>query len=356
MKISERVRKWWIPALAGLLVFPCLSLMRSQAAGRIDIDADCSLTVSVARIAEVEGNEGYAEDFEAMKIPVAVYQVADVDATGREYTPKEAFGAMDFGKVKNDPQAVTADDWRTYAKEAETLLPASLEADGNTVVEKTPESTQAAEGTIEGLKPGLYLVVPEAVYNPAYTCQYTFEPYLTALPGSEYTSGTGSSDEWQYHTEVGLKPEAVPLYGNLTIRKTLNTYNAALGRATFVFRVTGTDEAGGLRYEDYVSMDYQTGGTQTVTVEQIPAGLDVTVTEVYSGASYEVEGSDVAGALIWSQEAVAARAEGAAEASVSFVNTYNGGNRGGYGVTNHFEADGQNGWTWENPTTPLPSE
>ena len=43
-------------------------------------------------------------------------------------------------------------------------------------------------------------------------------------------------------------------------------------------------------------------------------------------------------------------------ASVSFKNSYDGGNRGGYGVTNHFESDGKNGWTWENPTPPVVEE
>jgi hypothetical protein len=37
---------------------------------------------------------------------------------------------------------------------------------------------------------------------------------------------------------------------------------------------------------------------------------------------------------------------------VTFANEYGGGNRGGYGVTNHFDSDGEGGWTWNNPTTP----
>ena len=95
-------------------------------------------------------------------------------------------------------------------------------------------------------------------------------------------------------------------------------------------------------------MTFTAAGSNTITLEHIPAGLTVTVTEIYSGASYVVEGKDSDTALIWSGAAVSAGVSG--EASVTFTNRYDGGNRGGYGVTNRFESDGNGGWTWENPT------
>ena len=84
-----------------------------------------------------------------------------------------------------------------------------------------------------------------------------------------------------------------------------------------------------------------------------PAGLTVKVTEVYSGASYELVDSPEKDALIWSDAAVASGEH--SEASVSFTNRYGGGNRGGYGVTNHFDSDGSGGWTWVNPMTESPA-
>ena len=47
MKISQNFRKGCALALVSLLALPCLSLMRTQAAGAIDVDAKCTLTVSV---------------------------------------------------------------------------------------------------------------------------------------------------------------------------------------------------------------------------------------------------------------------------------------------------------------------
>ena len=104
-------------------------------------------------------------------------------------------------------------------------------------------------------------------------------------------------------------------------------------------------------YSEVVSTTHEGAGSETVTLDKIPAGLDVTVTEVYSGASYTIVGSDSDSAFIWSDPAVEAGA--GEEASVTFTNRYDGGNRGGYGVTNHFDSDGNGGWRWDNPTSPV---
>lgn len=112
------------------------------------------------------------------------------------------------------------------------------------------------------------------------------------------------------------------------------------------FRIT--DMIKGAKYvSNKITVGNAAAGSSTVTLENIPAGLTVTVDEIYSGASYTADGSKEETALIVSDAAVAAGEEAA---SVAFRNRYSGGNRGGYGVTNHFESDGAGGWTWENPT------
>ena len=121
MKISEKVRKWWIPVLAVLLVVPCLNFMRSRAAGGIDLERECSLTVSVDIIRGTDGsNDSWLEDFNRMRIPVSVYKVADVDVTGQDYTPEEAFGELDLEDLSSDHLAEsTAARWRELAEQAE---------------------------------------------------------------------------------------------------------------------------------------------------------------------------------------------------------------------------------------------
>ena len=72
-------------------------------------------------------------------------------------------------------------------------------------------------------------------------------------------------------------------------------------------------------------------------VEHIPAGMNVTVTEVYSGSSYELTTEA-------SQSTVIAAGD-AERASVAFTNTYNNSINGGSGVENQF-SHGEEGWDW----------
>ncbi len=350
MELSRKVRRGCALALAAVLTLPGLSLMKTQAAVGIETGRDdCSLTVSVG----VGGSDSeYLEDFNRMTIPVSVYRVADVDVTGQNYTPVGAFASVKLDGITSDHSAMAA-VWQELAGKAAGIVEQAppLTAAGSTLVENT-SGTGSAEGMVGDLTPGLYLVVPDAAYNPEYTVRYTFAPYLTALPVSEYALTGSGSDEWDYDTTIGLKPEAEPQFGRLRITKILQNYNETLGPTTFVFHVVGVDQDQVVRYEEVESMTYTAAGSNTITLEHIPAGLTVTVTEVYSGASYEIVGAAEDTALIWSDAAVLDRVENASEASVTFENRYDGGNRGGYGVTNHFESDGAGGWTWENPTTP----
>ncbi len=339
MKISRRTRKGYALALAFLLTLPCLVRIRTEAAAAIDTSVKCSLTVSV-------GSSDYKEDFNEMSIPVSLYKVADVDVAGR-YTPVAPFSQMNLGNIGS---TTTADDWQNLAKEAEEYLPGA-EAAAKVTVRKPEGAAKEAEGVFENLDVGMYLVVPEASYNADYTVKYEFTPYLTALPTSEYALTGGGSDDWNYDPAIGLKAGGDPQYGKLNITKVLSNYNETLGRTSFVFQIEGKDETGAVVYSEVVSTTHEGAGSETVTLDKIPAGLTVTVTEVYSGASYTVVGPDTDSALIWSDAAVEAGA--GEEASVTFTNRYDGGNRGGYGVTNHFDSDGNNGWKWDNPTSPV---
>ncbi len=337
-------------ALAALFALPCLGLMQTQAAKEIDLNQKCSLTVSVEAGGIAGGNDAYLEDLNQMEIPLAVYRVANVDVTGQRFTPETAFAEMDFSKINHNPEEVTADDWRVLAEQAEKLRSVSMtEASGTTTIQ-AQEGSKTATGAITDLKPGLYLVAADAAYNTDYTLEYQFTPYLTALPSSQYTLEGAGSDEWMYDITIGLKPDAVPQYGKLNITKILKNFNATLGRTTFVFHIVGVDAYGVTQYEEVESMTFTEAGSNTITLDHIPAGLTVTVTEVYSGASYTIEGKKEDTVLVWSGAAVSAGA--AEEATVTFTNRYDGGNRGGYGVTNHFASDGKGGWSWENPTTP----
>ncbi len=341
-----------------MLALPCLTRIRTQAALAVDVDKDdCSLTVSV------EDSE-YRDEFNNLSIPVSIYKVADVNASG-EYTAVDVFSEMEeeLGGISEE---TTAEDWSRYAEEAERYCK-ETEPVSTVDVRKAESSMQAAEGVFTGLRPGMYLVSPGTVYDADYTVQYHFTPYLTALPSSEYAlSGTGS-DEWIYDTRIGLKADSEDLFGKLDITKNLASYNESLGKVSFVFRVEGYDAHGVLKYSNVVGTTHGGIGSETVTLDKIPAGLNITVTEIYSGASYEIAaGSSLTAPVVKIQSDIAVsgfdrdgnevveEALRKPQAAVEFTNEYTGGNRGGYGVTNQFEWE-ESDWKWENPA-PKPEQ
>lgn len=371
MKISRKAKTGCAVVLAALMTLTGLSMQQTYAAKAVDLEKkDCSIeiSVSIGRNGDMNGNDEYLEDFNAMSIPVDLYRVASVDVTGQNFETYEPFKSVDLSGINSE---TNASEWlkmaETAAKQENLEAARATSNEGEQLYWK--ETIQAGKAVFTGLTPGMYLVVPETTFNPDYTVRYSFIPYLTALPSSTYTTGydedgnptqTGS-DEWIYNldssnnSEIGLKPEAEPLYGKLSITKELQNFNETLGQTTFTFLVEGRDpETGELLYSEVVSTTHEELASETVTLEHIPAGVTVTVTEIYTGASYEVVGDVAKDVLIWSDEAVE-NANGqdingvtVQTPAVTFENRYNGGNRGGYGVNNQFELqDGVWEWTSE---------
>ena len=79
--------------------------------------------------------------------------------------------------------------------------------------------------------------------------------------------------------------------GSLRIIKDLKTFVKSQGTATFVFEVSY--ELNGKAHSNVYSYDFNEAGRQnSILIDNLPAGVDVTVKEVYSGACYEPVGDD----------------------------------------------------------------
>ena len=91
-------------------------------------------------------------------------------------------------------------------------------------------------------------------------------------------------------------------------------------------------------YSDVVSAVFDTAGTKSILVDKIPAGTEVTVTEIYSGASYELTSAPSQTVII------KASGEGEESVHVTFTNEYNEKLNGGASVVNHF-ANEDGVWT-----------
>ena len=322
--MNKRLKQGSTFLLAVALTFPLLTLPSAKAASAINTGQKCSIEFDIS---------GNSSELLSASIPVNLYKVASVDESGN-YTGIGAFSKLDLSSVSADNLDAAAATWAERAAEAKKLLKDDTEPTTTTLTQ--------GRGTATGLDTGLYLVDTPKVITPNYT--YTFTPYLVSLPTNNYYSGNGASDDWiydltkEYNSAVGLKPEQHVRYGNLVINKELVDHNATFGNnATFVFQIdiTTLDEKKETRIEE---LTFSAAGNDSVTITKIPAGSHVKVTEVYSGASYELASAK-------SQETdIIANPEKETEvefrpAEVSFINKHDGRTNGGYGIRNNFKLD-----------------
>ena len=332
--MNKRLKQGRTFLLAVALTFPLLTLPGAKAASAINTGQKCSIEFDIS---------GNSSELLSASIPVNLYKVASVDESGN-YTGIGAFSKLDLSSVSADNLDAAAATWVERAAEAKKLLKDDTEPTTTTLTQ--------GRGTATGLDTGLYLVDTPKVITPNYT--YTFTPYLVSLPTNNYYSGNGASDDWiydltkEYNSAVGLKPEQHVRYGNLVINKELVDHNATFGNnATFVFQIdiTTLDNKKETRIEE---LTFDAAGSHSVTIEKIPAGSHVTVTEVYSGASYELASAK-------SQKTdIIANPEKKTEvefkpAEVSFINKHDGRTNGGYGVKNNFKLDENGQYQYTEP-------
>lgn len=310
-------RKYLAGLTAVALIAVIAKLPSTFAADPIDTDRTCSLTVSI------EDSGSYANDLAGAQIDVKVYKVADVAKTGA-FTSTEAFGSLKIEDVKSGEE-----NWEQTAADAKKIV------DENQVAPDGELTVTGGSATKDGMSCGLYLVEAENAQTDRYS--YSFNPYIVSLPDNlYYQSKDPKDDAWIYHVTAGLKPEQEDRYGSLKIRKTLQEFNASLKEATFVFQVEGTDDEGNVVYSNVASTTFDAAGTKEAVLDKIPAGVHLTVTEVYSGASYKLTSEESQQTTVVADQVM----------EVDFSNTYDGKIVPGYGVTNHFEYDENDGWQW----------
>ena len=334
-----KVNKKWIASLAAVaLLAASFSIPSLKAADSIDLQAGCSLTVSL------DASTEYGQDLikDNVALDVKAYKVADVSKDG-EFEATGIFKDLKLVDLKTeskDWQDTVSEAWKEVSSEAADLLEENEkagkapEADGKTTL-------YSASGTIRDLPVGLYLVVASDADSDSYT--YRFTPYLISLPSNSYRQTGAGEDAWVYDAEAGLKPERSERYGSLKIVKTVTNFDSTKGRQTFVFQVDGSKD-GQLIYSNVVSLDFD--GTELPTreavLDKIPVGCQITVTEVYSGASYSpVSDAVVSPGLIVADQVLEA----------DFTNTTTSDRKAGFGTCNKFEYSKENQeWSWSRVT------
>lgn len=329
-------------ALACVLVAAIPGL--SGSARAVDLDAECSLTVNA-------GSSQLAEDLERANVVLDLYKVADaVPVAGvdtYDYEMTEPYAKLE---IPNEP---AQEDWVALAQQA-----AEIALDGG-----IPAVAEAEAGKpVRHLEAGLYLIIARgkdledyvttvsdedeieriATVAESWEYKYTYLPELVSLPGkpADENGGLSTSNpgDWMYEVTINLKPSQSSRLNSIEIVKNLTGFNPG-GPATFVFSVEATRN-GWTVYSDVKSMVFTQAGTQSITIDNLPIGADVTVTEIYSGASYSLETPGTQTMKVSAEEV----------ASVSFTNSPTTEIKTGGSITNSFSYDEEGDWIW----TPIP--
>ncbi|MBD5455466.1 MAG: hypothetical protein HDR23_03140 [Lachnospiraceae bacterium] len=334
-----------------ILVFAVIAAIPflSNAADRFDA-RKCSLTVKA--IGEYQESLAYSD------LVIDLYKIADASpypgSDGYFFSLDQVYADLVIG---ND---MKGEDWSRIAQMAAEI---ALSGDSKQVPVKQLDFNIQSENDLDA---GLYLLIARnkdakvedyvdhvtvtddeektesKIVTKAYVDEYiyTFSPELVALPSKPEEAGvinTANSGDWIFDMEVFLKPEQNARYGALKIIKTLKNYNASNGPATFVFDVEAVWKDKNV-YSNVVSVVFNDPGVKEIIVEKIPVGAEVTVTEVYTGASYK---------LITEKEQTAVITEDMVDPSfVSFTNDYDERQNGGHSITNCFKYEVE-----ENPET-----
>lgn len=340
MKTRKKMKGAGALVLAAILAVSVFTGV--QAAPAVDVARDCTVTFSVNATTFPDFGTSVADGGAAMD--VKLYKVADMTASGAFGTPTGAFrslslpGAGGVSGNAGEPAAV----WADLAKQAyEIVKPADADTEAVTAT-ATAKIGAGETGTASGLKPGLYLVAGGKVESANYS--YEFAPYLISLPHNDYLADTeGGSDEWVYEVTSELKLERADLFGSLEISKTLTSYNATLGPVTFLFQVEGAKNDGRPQEKvesNVVELTFDGPGSKTAKIEGIPAGAQVTVTELSGSGSYSLAANSTGSQTVTILKNTSV--------SATFRNEYNNGVIGGHTIVNRFTNDNnaQGTWTW----------
>ena len=369
--------RWQPVAILLAAVLMVLSVpLGLRSAHAIDLNQNCSLTVN-------PGNAMLAEDLAKANVVIDLYRVADA-APVAGYDTYDWAMTEPFSSITIDKN-IDSEGWKTAAQQAADIVLGTA-PDGETewdpsaatdAIDASLKPTRKNAGEkIEGLDAGLYLIIAHGRDTDDYAsigydengaasgtvtianstaCRYEFKPELVSLPTKDAVKNDDGNDvintanpgDWIYDVTVTLKPSQIDRVGNLKITKNLIDYaqrEKEVGNeriikdpATFIFEVTAYKiEEDGSRTDilhDYVSIVFDSYGSKSVLIKDLPVDSYVVVKEAYSGRVYSTD-TDLEERTILADQDV----------DVEFDNEYEDREPGGGSVTNRFSYTEKDGW------------
>lgn len=387
-------------AAAVLVGAPVWSAVRAEADNEGTKDKP-RLTVSIQRYDS--DDEAAAVAREDLSVTVDLYQIAAAtDMAGYDaynWTATEEFGGLDLNTALNNNSdqvytfengSTTNADYRALANEAAKIalgVTGDVKAGQAVTVGAHKTVSYTVELNAENgfrnavpesdavLNKGIYLLVPHGT-NLTDASQYTvcvkdgeiatvayaggnvyrYLPELVSVPAPNETR-----NGWVYDVEAALKTEVSEQYVSLEIVKNVAAPEGEerlTGEDHFVYQIEA-EYNGKKVYSNVVELTLPAGAS-SVSSESlpvysdgkrplhniVPAGAKITVTEVYTGASYELAGAG--SAVIESAQTDAE--DGSPVNRAEFTNRYTGTDRNGGSVENRFvynKAETEGKWNWE---------
>lgn len=328
----KRKKLGWIIGLVALVF--ALGLPAISRTLAVDLKETCSLSFSPL--------PEYADDLESADVVVDVFKVAsaieDPGVDSYSFEATETFKAL-APALKN----LATVDYTALSQQA-----------GQIVAQSKPELVATVSVLDKArLEPGLYLTMPrradmtltdsleqtmvgstdgtEKVLSFVNTSQYkyTFNPSLVALPSRMDENGennTANGTDWQYDFTMTLKASRERRHdGQIEIVKTVPAFGGS-GAATFVFEIVAELD-GETVYSNVESLVFDGAGTKSIVVDSLPVGSTITVSEVYSGANFELSSDPTVTLPLES---------GFEPVTFEFINDYDGGNKHGTSVNNRY--------------------
>lgn len=363
-KLSAIFAAFLILGLVAAIIFPM-----SARADAVDLGKTCDVTLTLP--------DSYADGdtiSDELDFVIDVYRIAEAEAIPG-YDAYRLKVTDDFADLADSLKDLTDQDNTTVDVVSFAEDAAAIVRDASTAL--VPVLEGAEPGTKLSVEPGLYMFLAHGTdlerdeyfdmllsddetteslvtiaRSPKYT--YHFSPMLITLPTRETTitddgkidfdteALTSDQNEWVYNDIAAtLKAVRKIRYTSFEIRKQLDTYEDRQP-TTFVFQIDYVDDKH-VPISLIESMVFSKAELQTITVEHIPVGSDVTVTEVYSGQNYVIKGEGTQELKDIQIPAIETEVNG-----VIFENDYDNTDKGGGSIKNEFSTvEGPDGFEWK---------